>query len=347
MSKQVVLKSFAELALALHLEELPDEPKGAHVSAELAPDEQGPTVDADHLLAELEAACADLHKAAQQDETARAVALRDLERYEARSASLRQAEAARERAAHVQSEAAALVANAFTPEARLAASRVADAAQQAGAAAACLARQHQREIDQLASRLDLERLLAERRRQAEVERARAAEVARQRRADEVIMEARQAIEGGRLDVAQDILVRAAEEGLDSPDLTALHTQVAQRLLVERTMAAEQALWSARRIYRHDPAAAVAALERLVVDDLPDPLARQVFGAWARACLRLCRERAIQAPLRYAPHPGRGVILAPDGVEGAYVVVSTLGMGAEWSVGRRVGKDVARQARPLV
>ena len=61
MSKRVVLKSFAELAVALHLEDLPDEPTAPIARPEVASDEQGSTVDVDHLMAELEAACADLH----------------------------------------------------------------------------------------------------------------------------------------------------------------------------------------------------------------------------------------------------------------------------------------------
>ena len=59
-------------------------------------------------------------------------------------------------------------------------------------------------------------------------------------------------------------------------------------------AAEEALWAARREYRRDPEAAVARLETLDVDGLPEDVARQVFGEWARTCARLCRERGIAA-----------------------------------------------------
>jgi hypothetical protein len=54
---------------------------------------------------------------------------------------------------------------------------------------------------------------------------------------------------------------------------------------------------------------VARLEAIDVDGLPEDVARQVFGEWARTCARLCRERGIAEPLRYAPDPGRGAVIA--------------------------------------
>ena len=90
---------------------------------------------------------------------------------------------------------------------------------------------------------------------------------------------------------------------------------------------------ARREDRREPAAAVGRFEELDVDGLPQPLAAQVFGEWARACARLCRERGIADPRRLVPRAGRGAILAPRG-EG-YVVVSALGMGSNWRPGSAI------------
>ena len=73
----------------------------------------------------------------------------------------------------------------------------------------------------------------------------------------------------------------------------------------------------------------------------------MFGEWARACLNLCRERGIEAPLRYAPQLGRGAVLAWDEAQQTHVVVSALGLGPEWAAGQRVDDDVARHARSLI
>lgn len=88
------------------------------------------------------------------------------------------------------------------------------------------------------------------------------------------------------------------------------------------------------------------LAALDVDGLPDPLSRQVFGEWARACARLCRERGLVEPLRYAPDPGRGAVIARESPDGSYVVVSALGMGPGWQVGSVVAERQVRRARPL-
>jgi hypothetical protein len=89
-----------------------------------------------------------------------------------------------------------------------------------------------------------------------------------------------------------------------------------------------------------------------VNDLPEPLGRQVFGAWATACRQLCEQRELLEPLRYAPDPGRGLVLARERPAGPYVVVSALRMSPEWRPGRvlrddsRRDQQVLRRARPL-
>ena len=110
--------------------------------------------------------------------------------------------------------------------------------------------------------------------------------------------------------------------------------------------AEDALWEARRVWRREPAAAVARLAALDTGSLPEPVARQVFGTWAQACARLCRERGLAEPLRYAPDPGCGAIIAREQPAAPYTVVSALGMGAAWQPGRPVGARHVGRARPL-
>lgn len=345
MSKHVVLKSFAELALALRLEALPDEPMPGRPCEMVERGNGVPTVDIDHLMRDLEAACGDFQTAVREDEAARAEALQDLERYDALVAALRQAEAAWERAAHLQADAERLAHEAFTGAAREAAQRAVSTAEYAASVTAALIAERQAAIEQMASHLDLARLLAERQRQQEALRQQTEAAARDERTRDLVVAVQQAIAEGRLEAALALLANAKD--FESPELTWLRDQVTERICIGRTWAAEQALRLARRTRRHDPAQAVHALETLKVDLLPEALARQVFGEWARACLNLCRERGIEAPLRYAPQLGRGAVLAWDEAQQTHVVVSALGLGPEWAAGQRVDDDVARHARSLI
>ncbi len=344
MSNQVVLKSFAELALAFRLETLPGEPATPCPGPATEVGATGPTVDLDRLMRDLEAVGADLQTAAQADETARAEALRELERYDALVATLRQAEGARDRAAQVRADAERLVQEAFTDDARMSAQRAVETAERAAHLATALVEERQAAVEQMASRLDLARLLAERQRHEDQARQEAEAAGRAERAREVVAAVQQALADGRLN--ESLLLLDHAQDVESAELTHLRAQVTERIRIGRTWAAEQALRRARRSQRHDPAQAVHALEAVVVDLLPDTLARQVFGEWARACLRLCRQQGIQAPLRYAPELGRGAVLAWDEARQAYVVLSALGMGPAWAAGQRVDDAVAQRARPL-
>src|SRR5581483_234773 len=136
---------------------------------------------------------------------------------------------------------------------------------------------------------------------------------------------------------------------DNPDNTAvasLSEIIARRELTVKVNAAENAIRAARREYRHDPVAAVARLTALEIDGLPDALARQVFGEWARTCSRICRDRMLIDPLRYAPDPGRGAILAREREGAPYTVVSALGMDGPWQPGGAVPERLIQRARPL-
>ena len=85
---------------------------------------------------------------------------------------------------------------------------------------------------------------------------------------------------------------------------------------------------------------VARLEAVDVEGLPSSLAAQVFGEWARAGSRLCRERGIAEPLRYAPDPGRGAIVARDfGIPAVVLRDATrlLGEGVAVKVDGRTGR----------
>jgi hypothetical protein len=304
------------------------------------------TPDLARLLAELEAAGATLAAVARRDQDARAVALRDLERYDRQLAHQQEAEAVCARARHVRGAAEALAAGAYSDEARAAAAQVANVAAGATATAARVAEGHRREAERLAATLDLERLLAERRRQEEAQKAEAAAAERAGRLAGVRSAVSVALAAGRIEEAEALLGPVTNEYPDDADLASLVVMVAQRRQGVKAAAAEQAMQAAHREARRDPGAAVARLEALAVDGLPDALARRVFGAWAQACARLCRERGIVGALRYAPDPGRGAVLAPERPDGPYLVLSALGMGPAWVARATVDEHYVRQARPL-
>ena len=356
MSQTTIVKSFADLPQLLNLDDLPTGPAeaGAETSPyELVSDsaiesvaEAETPIDLADLLAELEAASATLAAVARQDEEIRALAVRDLERYDTLAVTVRQAEHAHERASELRRRAEYLSAEAFASEARVAAERVVVLAATSEAVAGRIAAERRAELEQLASQLDLERLLAERQRQEEAERARAAEAERARRLSGALAEASEALGAGRIEEAKALAGSVSREDPDNAEAASLMTIIAQREMAVKTIAADEALWAVRRELRRDPAEAVARLEAVDIDGLPTPLAAQVFGEWARAGSRLCRERGIAEPLRYAPDPGRGAIVARDGGRGEYVVVSALGMGPAWVAGSVVSERQVRRARPL-
>jgi hypothetical protein len=301
------------------------------------------------LLARLESAGLTLGRIVRQDAEARTLALRDLERHDALVAAAQEAEEAHRRAERVRAEAETVAANAFAPETHDTAREVLALASEAAAAAGRLAHERRAEAAVLAGRLDLERLLAERRRQEEAEKARAAAAVRAGRLSGALSRAREALEAGRLEEAKDLLGVAANLDPESSAVSSLRNIIAQREFAVKATAAEKALWAARRELRHRHADAIARLEALDVARLPDDLAREVFGEWARAWSRQCRAVGIDEPLRYAPEPSRGAVLARDtagGPQGHYKVLGAIGMGPQWRPGSAVGEAQVRRARPL-
>jgi hypothetical protein len=336
-----VLRDLKELAVLLGGEDLAPDPAGE------APDptDELPPPDLAALLAELEAAGAELAGAARRDEETRAAALRDLAAHDALVAAQRAAEDARARAGDLRRRADTLAARAFDDAARGAADRIARQAARAEEAAGCLAEARRREAEALAAAHDLAPALAERARAQEAEKARAAAAERAGRLSGLLAAGRAALEASRLEEAGKLLGAAVNEFPGEPEVASLQQILHQREADVKTRAAEAALAFARREHRRDPQAAVERLSALDVDGLPDELGRQLLGAWLRACARLCRERGLADPLRYAPRLGRGVLLVRDGDR--YVVGSALGAGAAWPAGAPVGEAVLRRARPLV
>lgn len=346
MSQGIVVKSFEELASLFPTEDLPPDPPGAGEDDPPQSTRHNGGADLANLLTELEAAGVALARVIVRDQEARSLALRDLERYDSLIGQQRDAESARERASQIRREAEAFVAHAFGEAARDEATQVVEVARTAEDVAYRQANAWREAAEQLAAQLDLERLLADRKRQQEMEKAKAAATERARRLSEVLARATSALEAGLLAEARELLASLTREDSDNPEIASLQEIIARRELGVKLAAAENAIQVARRAYRRDPLGVATRLAQLDVDGLPVDLRRQVFGEWARACSRLCRARDLVAPLRYAPEPGRGAILARESADSAYVVVSSLGMGTTWQQGEVVDERQVRRARPL-
>jgi hypothetical protein len=203
MSRSIVVRSFADLPRLLNLEELPTGPVDEPVEpppAEADAADQMP--DLAELLAELEAASATLAAIARQDQASRTLALRDLEQYDALAATCREAESARDGARDLKLRAEELADGAFAEEARTTATHVAALAARAEATAARLADERRAELERLAARPDVGRLLAERQRQEEADRLRAAEAERAGRLSGALAEASDALRAGRVEEAK-------------------------------------------------------------------------------------------------------------------------------------------------
>ena len=324
-----------------------------------APEPLDADADLDALLAELEAASLTLARVTRQDQEARSLAMRDLERYDAAVAAQRQADDALRRSTQERSKAQTLAQTAFADEARAEASQILARATCVTEAAARIVAARRAEVADLAARPEIDRLLGERRQQQAAEKARAAAARRAERLSTAVARVREALAAGRLEEAKSRLGTVASLDPNCSALNSLKDMIARRAYTVKVAAAEAALDAVRGELRQRPAAAIATLEALDVVGLPEQLSRAVFGLWLQAWADQCRTAGIEEPLRYAPEQGRGAVLAraaagdagtatakASGSGGVYEVLGALGMGPRWRVGRVIAPEVLRYARPL-
>lgn len=299
---------------------------------------------APHLLALLAQAGADLARLLQQDQEARQAAGSLLARYDDLQAERGEAEALRDRAGRLRLDAEALAAGALEEAARAAAATVLALTTRAQAAATQLAEERRAELEALAAEPILACLLEERRRDEECQNAAAAEAEQARRLAEDLAAVRAALAAGNLQEAETMLGFVAKLCPNSADVASIQSIIRQRVASVKVDAAEEALREARRRYRRVPAEAIARLERVDLQDLPEQLAHQLKGVWAAACARLCAERQVTGLFRYLPRPGFGVVLAREAA-GEYRIVSALGP-SQLAAGATVDEAFAHRAQPL-
>ena len=361
----ITLKSFAELANVLDLESLPpgppdtdDETPSAVDSATTqreAPVIDEPTpipstqLDLASLIAQLASVSSGLETMARQDARAREQATVELAQYEALAAERREAERALADARRVRATAELLVTEAFTEQARADAARHAAVARAAELSCTQLLAERIRAADELASRPHLARVVAERR-QREQERAEAAERAEIERAARLangIAAARQARHEGRLDEARELLVSLVADFPSNQEIQSVLEAVRWQAHHLRVAPAEEALADvSRRPYRDNPEAAVGRLAALDMHELPEDLARRIFGLWSNNCSKLVRQAGMHEPRRYSPATSRGMVMARRTPDGPFKVVSALGLPG-WPVGEEVtAQRIIDAARPL-
>lgn len=342
----IILHSFGELAAALALPAHPDDANSAVMPEETA------MADARHSLPDLEAIHARLRAATEtlqaanvRDAAERADGLAALERYEALLARHGEANEACMAAHRLQEEARLLAERAFSDDCRAAAAQVAADADRAAVVATEILAGRRREVEDLGRTLDVPRLREARDRQCREREQREAAVEQTQRREALIAAVRRLLRAGRISEAMASFDPFAAEASSDSELAALADELRTREVQARVATASMALPAAFRELRRQPEAAVRRLEELVVDGLPEDLTRRIFGAWADGCARLCQARGIAAPLRYAPDPGRGLALIPDGT-GGYVILSALGLGPRYVAGSPAPEHIVRRSHPL-
>jgi len=353
----ITLKNLADLGSVIDLESLPPGPEMA--DSEPTPDSQvsqdagnaQATVQQDlaFLLAQLSTISTGLDTVTRQDAHARDQAALDLARYEALLADKQEAERALAELRRLRAAAEQLAAEAFTDEARHQAAQHAAIARAAELNFTRLLADRTRELEELAARPHLARALADRDRHAEqqAEAAQRSEAERATRLDGGLAALHQALAADQLDNAQRLLEPLMREFPDHAEVRrradALRWRLRQRLVEPAETALQEIV---RRPFRDDPEAVMARLADLSMDNLPEDLARRVFGLWSNACYRVVQHRGWLEPKRHAPFSSRGMIHARPMSDGPATTVSSLGM-PEWRPGDIV-KDqrVLRGSRPL-
>jgi hypothetical protein len=359
------IKSFAELANVLDLESLPPGPPDPDDETTSAIDTattetetpviEDPSpitsaqVDLASLIAQLASVSSGLETMARQDARAREQATIELAQYESLAAERKETERALADARRVRATAELLVTEAFTEQARADAARHAAVARAAELACTQLLAERIRAADELASRPHLARVVAERRQheQEQAEAAQRAEAERAARLASGIAAAKQARHEGRLDDARELLVSLVGDFPSNQEIRTVLESVRWQAHHLRVAPAEETLSEvSRRPYRDNPEAAVARLTAVDLYELPDDLARRIFGLWSNNCLKLVRQSGMHEPRRYSPATSRGVVFARRTPDGPYEVVSALGLPG-WPIGEEVkAQRIIDAARPL-
>lgn len=293
----------------------------------------------DELVEAVRRSAEELQALSAADAQARKHADEALARYRRLTADAGQLQRIASEAQDVAEKAATFAAEAFAPECREGAARVAEAAMFVAREARDRLRSVTVEAEKVAVRDDVARLLVEEREREETVRREAEEREREARLADAITGAELLAGAGKFDEALRMLGCLGEEHPNNPRLASFIDKVRRQEWAVKTTMAEQALRTARRS-RRDPEAAIAALEALDLTSVPDALARQVYGCWLKACSRLGHRDAVH----YSTGFCKGAVMVPS-ADGRLEVVSAMGF-QRWDRGRRISPTALKGSRPL-
>lgn len=292
------------------------------------------------LTTAIERLIGDLRVIAEADTRARERATSALGRYrhlERATASLAQATRSADGAV---AQAGMLASSGLADEHRQQAQQIQETARSLAVTARTQLETIQRELRELSTRPDVQRLLEEERHAAEL----AAQDAERRRREATLRQELDRVQAllaqGNENEARRLLGHLAKEHPNSPEPASLLATLDRRICLVKEFGAEQALRQARRVVRRAPAEAVALLSALELDGVADPLVRQVYGCWLAACRRITPAGA----RHYSPRFRQGAVLIPG--EGRWLeVMASFGL-PDWTPGRRFATTVLRDTRPL-
>jgi len=240
----------------------------------------------------------------------------------------------------VADHAAVLAQQAFEPACRERAGAVAIAAAFVTATATNRLQAVDAEVQALATREDVARLLAEERAREKAALRQAEERQREARLRDGSAKVEALAKERKFNEARRLLGSLVTEHPNSPSLASCIDRIRRQEWAVKTVQVEEALRQARRLCRRELREAIALLEPLDLSGMPDTLVRQVYGLWLSAC----RFLRLEAAVHYSAAFGRGAVLVPTGDNGLEVV-SAIGL-PRWQPGRRLSRAALKGAHPL-
>lgn len=339
MTQRIVIKNLEELGRFSDLFVPADEAEEVRALVSVVTE---PAVEADlDALAEAASRAAqELRQLAEADAAARREAEEALAHYRRLQSSAVRLERVAVEAQALADRAANLAEQAFEPNCREKAKEIARAVAAVMTTARSRLAAVATEAAALSVRDDVARLLSEERAREEAARREAEERQRETRLREGVARAEALANEQKFDEALRLLGSLRKIDPNSPVLTSSIEKVRRQQWAVKTGEVEQALRQARRIYRREPHEALTILGPLDLNDMPEPLVRQVYGCWLQACRRLKLEGAVH----YSPSFGRGAVLVPAD-DGQLKVVSAIGL-RRWRPGWRFSSAALQGARPL-
>jgi hypothetical protein len=285
-------------------------------------------------------AAEELRQLAAADARARQEAEEALARYRRLQGDATRLERIAQQAAGVAQGAHALAARAFDLACRERAGAVATTAGLVAATARNRLEAVAAEVQALASRNDVGRLLSAERERGEAARRQVEERQREARLQDGIAKAETLAKERKWNEARRLLGRLLQECPNSPLVASCIDRIRRQEWAVKTQRLEEALRRARRLIRREPREVIALLEPVHVQGMPDALVRQVYGLWLTAC----RSLRLEAAVHYSAAFGRGAVLIPTGHNGLEVV-SAIGL-PHWQPGRCLSCATLKGTHPL-